>query len=206
MSIYNPTLIEMTVWGLALEMRLFGLLALILSLVAIYPPYIISMVKGEQTPPRSTWFLWLALDFVAIGSRLAEGNLDALLLAYTIGTFFVALFTVKYGAKRWTKLETICTIVVAGALIIWFIGGRSVATICAMGGITIAMLPLLRRVLQGAYENLITWSVAIVTSSLNLADGQLLTGIWMIILQLSVLLPVLYYWKWLPRKKQYSKY
>lgn len=205
MLFYNPTLIEITISGLALEMRLFGLLALILALVAVYPPYIISMVKGEQTPPRSTWFLWLALDFVAIGSRLAEGNLDALLLAYTIGTLFVALFTIKYGAKGWTKLETICTVVVAGALITWLVDGRSVATICAMGGITIAMLPMLKRVLQGAYENLITWSVAIVTSSLNLADGQLLTGIWMIILQLSVLLPVLYHWKWLPRKNRCNK-
>ena len=99
MALLNPTLIKFVVWGLNLEMRLFGLLALILTLVAIYPPYIISMVRGEQTPPRSTWFLWLALDFVALGSRLAEGNLDALLFAYASGTFFVALFTIKYGAK-----------------------------------------------------------------------------------------------------------
>lgn len=198
----NPTVIDLVVWGLNLEIRLLGLLILVLSLTLIYPPYIWSMVKGEQTPPRSTWFLWLALDFVAIGSRIASGNLDALLLAYTIGTFFVALFTIKYGTKEWTKLETISTISVALSIVIWFAVSDSVATICAMAGITIAMLPMLKRVFQGAYENLITWSIAIITSILNLADGQILTSIWMIIIQLAVLLPVLYYYKYLPWKQR----
>lgn len=200
----NPTLIEMTVWGLNLELRLFGLIILVLSLTILYPPYIWSMIKGEQTPPRSTWFLWLALDFVAFGSRMAEGNLDTLLLAYTIGTFFVALFTIKYGTKGWTKLETISTISVALSIIIWLVVGDFVATVCAMNGITIAMLPMLKRVFRGAYENLTTWSVAIVTSSLNLADGQILTSVWMIIIQLLVLLPVLYYYKYLPWKHRHA--
>lgn len=200
----NPTLIETAIWGLNLEIRLLGLVILILSLTAIYPPYIWSMVKGEQTPPRSTWFLWLALDFVALGSRMAAGNLDTLLLAYTIGTFFVALFTVKYGTKGWTTLETISTISVALSIIIWLVIGSSVATACAMSGITIAMLPMLKRVFQGAYENLMTWSIAIVTSTLNLADGQILTSVWMIIIQLSVLLPVLYYYKYLPWKHRHA--
>lgn len=202
MSFWNPVIINTVFWGLILKIKLFGLLSLITALVALYPPYILSMVRGEQTPPRSTWFLWLILDAIAFGSRLANGNFDALLFAYTTGTVFVAAFTIPYGKKEWTNFETACAIIVFLAIIVWAAGGRSVATVCALAGITVAMLPLLIRVLRGKYENLFTWCVAPVTGFLNLLDGQIITSCWIITIQLCVLLPLLYYWKWLPRKQR----
>ena len=195
----NPVVVETVLWGFPLELRMFGLFALLVG-CCIYPLYIKAMVQGKQSPPRSSWWLWFALDVVAFGSRIKSGNFDALLFIYTIGSFLIACFTIPYGQKGWTKLETICTAFVLAAIAVWIMFGATVATVCSLVGITVAMFPLLARVLRGEYEDLLAWCIALASSFMNLADGQLLVSIWFIILQLTVVLSITYYWKYLPRK------
>ncbi len=158
------------------------------------------MTRGKQAPPRSTWFLWVVLDIVAFSAQLSRGIFDAMLLAYIVGTLIVAIFTVKYGIRGWTRIETICTFVVTLSIVIWTISGPFVAMICSMAGFAVAMYPLLKRVWRGEYEDLLAWCIVIVSSILNMIDGQIFTSSCFIILQLSVVLPVFYYWKYLPRK------
>ncbi len=199
-NVWNPVVFEKVLWGFNFELRLFGLFTLFAALAA-YRLYIIAMTRREQTPSRSTWFLWFALDIVAFGASLGRGNFDVMLLIYTVGSLIVALFTIKYGSRGWTKSETICTIVVVITIGIWAIAGPLIGTICALSGFFVATFPLLKRVWRGEYEDLRAWCILIVSTILNMMGGQILTSSCFIVLQLSVVLPVFYYWKYLPRKK-----
>ncbi len=200
MFLWNPVVFEKVFCGFNFELHLFGLFTLFAAL-AMYPTYILAMTRGKQTPPRSTWFLWVVLDVVAFSAQLGRGIFDVLLLAYIIGTLIVALFTSKYGTRGGTRFETICTCVVVLTIGIWAIAGPLAAIVCAMIGFAVAEFPLLRRVWRGEYEDLRAWCIVVVSSILNMIDGQVLTSSCFIVFQLAVILPVFYYWKYLPRKK-----
>ncbi len=195
MFTWNPVLLQTLAWGLQLEIRLFGLFAALVASV-VYPIYIMSMVRGEQRPPPSAWFLGVALDGVAFGSRWMSGNFDALLAIYAIGTLVTALFTLKYGKEHWESVDSYCTAIVIGALGAWWIIGPSAATICAMGGMTVACWPLLKNVWDGAYESRPAWGIAPLGSIFNVLDGQYLTGIWFAALQLLIFFYIVKHWGW----------
>lgn len=191
----NPTIVQTTLWNLNLELRLLGLIALVMS-SAIYPLYIKSMLRGKITPPRSTWFLWLLLDAIILISQLARKNLDAMMVAYLGGTLVVAVLTIWYGEKGWTQTETACTIIVSAALGMWMILGPSIATVSALVGITVGLVPILEKVWKGAYEDRLVWTLAFAASIINAFDGQFLTGLWFASLQFCVLAIVVYHWGW----------
>lgn len=190
----NPLIVSSTIFGHTFEIHLFGLLSAIVS-STIYPIYIASMVSGKETPPRSTWFMWLVLDVIAFMSRWDGGIFDTQLVAYITGTSFTFLFTLKYGKKGWSKDETYCSLFVVGSIIVWTIS-PSLATVCAISGLTVATWPLFKVLLKGGYSNRTTWSLATVGSLFNIADGQLLTGIWFSGIQIALLTSVVYHWGW----------
>ena len=198
----NPILFQMVVLDRNLELHLFGLLCVLFSSF-IYPLYILSMVRGEQCPPRSTWFLWLLLDVVAFVTRWQAGIFDVQLVIYTIGTLVVAFYTLWYGKNVWEKVDTFSAVAVAVAITAWGIIGPAASTVCALGGLTIAAWPLLQDVYSGKYASRAPWLFAIIGSVFNWLDGQILTGAWFTVLQVLILIPIVYHWGWthVPSKK-----
>lgn len=151
------------------------------------------MVKGYQVPPRSSWILYLALDTTILFSQLKENKFDPMMFEYLVGTLAVVLFTIKYGKKGWSKLETFCTVVVVISIIAFISFSSTVATIFSMIGITVATLPILKNVaIEKKPEDLRAWSSALMGSSLNTLDGQILTGLWFMILHSSVTISIIY--------------
>lgn len=201
MDIWNPVVFGAVLGGFNFEFRLFGLLSLIVAL-AMYPIYILAMTRGKQTPPRSTWFLWFILDAVIFSAQMGRGIFDAMLFAYIVGTLVVSIFTIKYGTRGWTTTETYCTIFVIFSIVILAMSGPLVAVICSLGGFAVAMYPLLKRVWRGEYEDLRAWGLAAVSTSLNWLDGQIFVSSFFFVLQLLVILPVFYYWRYLPKRRK----
>lgn len=202
MNIWNPVVFGTVLWGFNFEFRLFGLLTLLVTL-ATYPIYILAMTRGKSTPPRSTWFLWFVLDTVAFSAQMGRGIFDAMLLAYIVGTAVVAIFTIKYGTRGWRRTETFCAVIVAVSIVVWAITGPLVAMICSMAGFAVAMYPLLKRVWTGKYESLPAWCTVVLSTGLNWLDGQIFVSSFFLVLQFLVILPVFYYWQYLPRKKAF---
>ena len=190
----NPLLFDVVVFDLDLQLRLFGLLAFVFA-CATYPVYIRDMISGVLTPPRSTWFMWFALDVVALGSRINEGVLDTLLLAFTLGTFVVALFTIRYGKKGWSNTESYCVVIVSLAIIVWFFSVPLYATICSLFGMSVATYPMFKRVIKGERESLLAWLLVLIATIMNLLDGQILTSLWIIVIVLSIIIPVFHHHK-----------
>ncbi len=200
MNIWNPVMFAAVVWGFKIELHLFGLLSLLVTL-AVYPIYVLAMTRGKSSPPRSTWFLWLILDIVLFSAQMRRGIFDAMLFAFILGTALVAFFTIKYGASGWTRTETICSVVVALSIIIWAITGPLAAMICSLAGAAVSEYPLLKRVWAGKYESLPAWCTVILSTGLNWLDGQILVSSFFFVLQLLVVLPVFYYWKYIPKRR-----
>ncbi|MBU1203030.1 hypothetical protein KKH39_03260 [Patescibacteria group bacterium] len=150
------------------------------------------MVKGTlPPPPRSSWFLYMALDVVILGSQLSNGILDPMMIEYNIGTLAVALFTLKYGYATWSKLETGCSIFVGISIALYLSVGPLAATACALAGISAASLPILKKVLvEKKQEDLLAWALAVTATFCSLLDGHLITGIWLILLQGTIAIAV----------------
>lgn len=189
---------------------MFGILTMIAA-GSLYPLYARSMLVGKMvtidgknvlkksTPPRSTWFLWLVIDIVAFGGELGRGKLDPLLFTYILGTAYIAYLTIQHGEKKWTVIETICTGTVAAAILLGFLVGPLWATVCALTAMLVSLLPLLGGVLRGGYEDRVAWRMGLLSSALNLLDGQILVSICVASLQSVVLLAISYHWGFLKR-------
>lgn len=189
---FNPVVIDMALWGHPTEITLFGLLSFAFSAVT-HPRYIVTMVKSKvPPPPRSSWFLYIAMDIVILGSQLSRQVFDPMMIEYTLGTLVVALFSLKYGRSGWSKFETNCSIFVAVSIFLYFSFGPLVATICSLAGITVASFPILKKVMiEQKKEDLLAWSFAVTGSTFSLLDGKLLTGIWFVSLQGIILLSII---------------
>ncbi len=196
---WNQVILEEIFFGYTFKLRLLGLFIVFLTSI-IYPVYIRAMVRGDQKPSRSTWFLWGVLDLVTFGAQLTRGIFDPMLFAYSIGTFAVSFFTIKYGTSGWTRAETICSLAVGAIIAIWALTGPFWAMVSGVAGFGIASYPLLAKVWRGGYEDITAWVLVLVSSVFNLLDGQYFVSICFMVLQLSILAPILYYWKCLPNK------
>ncbi|MCF7835882.1 MAG: hypothetical protein K9M15_02055 [Candidatus Marinimicrobia bacterium] len=199
---FNPVVLATSVWELNLTFHLYGAISFVLALL-IFPFYINSMVKDPRhAPPKSTWLLWLTIDSVILGSRFHSGVFDAMMLAYVIGGGAVFITSLKYGKKGWTKTDTVCTVFVATAMIVWVFVNPLLVTIVALTGTAVGSMPLFLGVMKGEYENIFVWTVCIVSSFFNLLDGQVLVSLVMAGIQICVLVPLLYHHVYILRKKE----
>ena len=103
---------------------ILGLAAGVLTLVA-FGPYILSIIKGETKPKRSTWWIWTLNSLLLLTSYRAEGAQETIWLAvaYTIGCVIIALFTIKYGVGVWSRLDRFCLGGTVIAAILWIVIG-----------------------------------------------------------------------------------
>jgi hypothetical protein len=195
--VWNPLVVDTIIWGFELKIHFLGFIAACIASL-VHATFIYAMVTDDKvSPPRSSWFLWLLLDAIAFGSKLDDGMFDAMLLEYTVGTAAVALCTLRYGVHAWTHLETWCTIFVVASILVWTMASDPVlATISSMSGITVAALPIMRRVLNGEYEPLLAWCLGFIGSFVNTLDGQIMTSIWFMVIQGLVIAPVIYHYHW----------
>lgn len=192
---WNPVIIDIALSGYPIEVRLFGLLSFVFSAI-VHTRFIVTMIKGTvPPPPRSSWFLYAMLDVVILGSQLSHGILDPMMIEYNIGTIAVALFTLKYGYATWSKLETYCSIFVGISIVLYLSVGPVAATACSLAGITVASLPILKKVLiEKKREDLLAWVLAVTATTCSLLDGQLLTGIWLVLLQGTIAIAIVRLW------------
>lgn len=85
-------------------------------------PYLWDVIKKKTKPHTYTWLIWCLTQGTAVaGMWYGGGGLGA--LALTIGTVFVAivfLFSLRYGTKNITRLDTIILISAIAAIFVWW--------------------------------------------------------------------------------------
>lgn len=113
--------------------EIIGFLGGILTLAG-FATYIFSVIRTGTKPKRSTWWIWSINSMMLLSSYFAEGAKETIWLAvgYAIGCVVIAFFSIRYGTGGSSKLDQICFLFTAVAIIFWFIIGPLVTLIITL--------------------------------------------------------------------------
>lgn len=152
--------------------EILGLLAGIVSLFA-YLPYIISTIKKETRPSRSSWWIWSLVGLLIIFSYYYVGARSTIWvpIVFFIGPFTVAILSMKFGeGSRLNKVDKICLFGSLLSLVISIIL-KSAALLLFINIFIdfLGYLPTLKKTfLNPTYENKTSWILFFVGSIFNL--------------------------------------
>lgn len=151
----------------ALAGKVAGVVAL-----AAYVPYIISIFRGGSKPSKSTWWILALVGVMLYLSYGASGGANTLWvpMAYILGPFVVAILSLRFGEKGWTKLDSIC---IAGALLsipAWVLTGSAFTALAINIFVDfLGIIPTLRKsYLRPWTEDCLAWGVTALASLINL--------------------------------------
>lgn len=183
----------------------WGGLAAILACISTCS-YMWAIVQGKvRYPVYSTWGIWVVLNVIFLTSYWGVGaRLNTTLLVPSMAlitstlTFFLAL---KYGTWRWSRFETIATLICIATIIIWKTTNMPVLGL--LGGIVIDVLataPQIRKAWREPQDEvLFTWLLGAVANATNFlaldhwSFGLILYPLNNTTLNLLVALPLLLY-------------
>ncbi len=137
---------------------------------------VIAAVSYWHKPIRlnlTTYFLWGALDFVAAASLFVRGGEWLLPAACAVGCFTVIVPLMRSGFFRWTRLDTVITLMVAVSIVIWMFVSSTAATVVATAGVVIASAPQARQILRRPAEARIwIWATYVFANTLAIVAGK----------------------------------
>jgi hypothetical protein len=120
-------------------------LALIAGILGIlfYLPAIAQLWRRRLTLNGATYLLWGLLDVIAGASILMKHGSNWLLpLVYAFMCFIIlGVVLIRLGRFAWTTVETITTLAVLIAIIVWANVGPVWATVVSTLGVAIASIP-----------------------------------------------------------------
>ncbi|MFH1978961.1 MAG: hypothetical protein ABII97_01060 [Patescibacteria group bacterium] len=70
--------------------------------------YIVSVLRKQIVPSRTTWTVWTFLAVVLAVSMYVEGVLNPQVMMVAIGDLIVVSLAIKYGKWTGTRLDFIC--------------------------------------------------------------------------------------------------
>ena len=149
---------EVNVFGF--EANIFALFSVVFSLAA-YVPYIVSILKKEVQPERTSWVTWLILDVLIVVSYIHSGAKETvgLPIAYTIGALIVVILSIRHGEWVGFKHSLACFIGSAIGIALWVrFSSAEIGLYCFIGVLTISMWPTLKKAHKKPHsENLSAW-------------------------------------------------
>jgi hypothetical protein len=150
---------------------IFGIIAGFFSIVC-YIPYIISILKKKTIPSRATWITWTILSTVISFIHYFSGHLQTIWLPICggIGQGIVALLSLKYGEKGWSKFDLSCLFCVGIGLVMWWhFNSPLPALILNILVDVFGALPTIKKTyFEPETEDLLTWTLYFIGSVFNL--------------------------------------
>src|SRR3989344_3715040 len=112
--------------------ELLGISAGIISFVA-YVPYVISIIKKETKPSRSSWWIWSLIGFLILISYYSVGARFTIWVpvVFFICPLLVAILSIKFGeGSSLRKIDKICLLGAFIGLFFWFLFKSAVLALC----------------------------------------------------------------------------
>jgi hypothetical protein len=106
--------------------EIFGITALIISLVSFFP-YLKSILNGKTKPSAASWWTWTLISFVSVISSWAGGAPWQVLLLPSwlcVSELIISILSMKYGDKKWDSFNKIS---IGGAIVgilLWVVTGN----------------------------------------------------------------------------------
>jgi hypothetical protein len=125
-------------------------IAVIAAILAIAGniPYIIDMVRGRVQPHAYTWFIWTIVSCVVFFGQVQKGaGIGALPTAASeIFTVIIFIFSLRYGFKYTSRLDTVFLVIALLGLIPWvYTKDPTLSVVIVVTIDAIAFLPTLRK-------------------------------------------------------------
>lgn len=138
----------------------FAVISTAIGIVFFYP-YLKDIFKLQTRPHAYTWFIWIITQGTAVaGIYYGGGGIGSLgLISGTIFIFVVFLFSLKYGTRNITKIDTAILVTALLAIFIWWKLDSPRAAVLMVSGIdVIGYIPSYRKAFFEPWsETVITW-------------------------------------------------
>lgn len=148
-----------------------GQIAGVLAVVQVIP-YIVSILRGHTKPERMTYFIWFAVDAIAISSYIAVGARSTIWvgLVYVCTGLTIFLLSLKYGMGGFSKLDIICLLLAVSGVAIWLTTNNALLALCFSTFASKAgYLPTIKKAyFSPETENTFSWTMCACTSLLNI--------------------------------------
>ena len=92
-------------------------------------PYLRTILQGKTRPAKATWTLWAIIDIITLLGMQAEKSLNGHIIAATFGAALVALLSLRYGQRGWTRVDLACMSGAIMAILAWIIWDSPVSGI-----------------------------------------------------------------------------
>lgn len=125
-------------------------IAIVAALLAIVGnlPYLIDTFKGRVQPHPYTWLVWSIVSCIVFFGQVAKGaGVGAIpTAAAEIFTIIIFLYSLKFGFKHITKLDTFFLVVALLGIIPWILtSDPTISVIIAVSIDLVAFIPTLRK-------------------------------------------------------------
>jgi hypothetical protein len=148
-----------------------GIMAGVITFLSLIP-YIITTLQGKTRPNRATWWIWVTLSIILTASQYSAGAMNTLWITgcAIVGQLFIAVLSLKRGDGGWNRFDRLCIAGSILSLLLWW--QSSSALVAIVFNIVIDWLGALPTVVKSyrdpESENLTTWSLYLLASTLNL--------------------------------------
>lgn len=148
----------------------FGISAAIINTVGLYP-YIRDIFKRKTKPERATWWIWLALNIIAISAQISAGFTWYIVLAVvqSVAVGLIAVLSLNYGYGTFKRRDVVSFVVALFGLVLWNFTHSPITALLVVVLVDFAAFyPLLIKTWEAPHtETLSTWVLATISSTLG---------------------------------------
>ena len=155
----------------------FGIASFVINTVGLIP-YVRDILGHKTKPQRATWWIWLALNCIALAAQVAAGARWSLL--FTAGSLLavllIALLSIKYGYGKFERKDGLSLMVALGGVVLWVLTKQPLAALLIVMAIDLIGYGLtFAKTWRAPHtETLIAWVLSGVAGTL----GVLAVGDW----------------------------
>jgi len=138
-------------------------------------PYIVDTLRGKTKPNVVTWFTWGILSGVTAVAALAGHDAVQTAIfagALAVTNLFIVVIGLRYGFKRYTKLDILCQVLAVTGIILWQITSRpELAILLCFISDFIGAVPTYRHIWLKPYEETLrTFVIFVISSAISIAS------------------------------------
>jgi len=146
-----------------MDIKIFFIILSMICGLSAFLPYFVDIFKLKTKPHAYTWLIWTITQGTAVaGIFHGGGGWAGLELAIgTILVFAIFLFSLKYGTRNITEPDTIVSVLLLFAILIWWQLKRPILSMIMVSAIDIAgYIPSLRKSFKDPWsETLSSWAL-----------------------------------------------
>ena len=132
--------------------------------------YVQGIRSGKTIAPIASWVIWATLDLITLGTLINRGTVNGLAIGALTGSLSTVIFSLKYGTKGWTIVDSICMTCAVVSISLWQVfDSPPLALLMALLAMVIGVIPTLTWGWKAPYdENETSWRVSTVSGLISL--------------------------------------